>query len=150
MPPVDNYIVLFIVSDGPAELPVQDRAYRRQFGRQIIPTAQVRRRFIRIIIPRHHRSGFQIQVPLSSIFRTLEFDNAAVKMQIWDTAGQERFRTITSAYYKNAQGIMVVYDLKIHKTFENMETFWLDEIKKYAEKDVQLVIVGNKADCQNL
>lgn len=71
-------------------------------------------------------------------------------MQIWDTAGQERFRTITSAYYKNAQGIMVVYDLKIHKTFENMETFWLDEIKKYSEKDVQLVIVGNKADCQNL
>jgi len=54
-----------------------------------------------------------------------------VKLQIWDTAGQERFRTITSAYYKNAQGIMVVFDLKTKKSFENMEQFWLDEIKKY-------------------
>lgn len=45
---------------------------------------------------------------------------------------------------------MVVFDLKIHKTFQNMEQFWLEEIKKYAEKDVQLVIVGNKADCQDL
>ncbi len=73
-----------------------------------------------------------------------------MKLQIWDTAGQERFRTITSAYYKNAQGIMVVFDLKTKKSFENMEQFWLDEIKKYGEKDTQLVIVGNKADCQDL
>jgi small GTP-binding protein len=71
-----------------------------------------------------------------------------VKLQIWDTAGQERFRTITSAYYKNAQGIMLVFDLRVRKTLENVEQFWLDEIKKYAEKDVQLVIVGNKADCE--
>ena len=67
-------------------------------------------------------------------------------MQIWDTAGQERFRTITSAYYKNAQGIVVVFDLKVRKTLENVEAFWLDQIKKYAEKDVQLIIIGNKSD----
>ena len=28
-----------------------------------------------------------------------------------DTAGQERFKSITTAYYKNADGIMVVYDV---------------------------------------
>lgn len=42
-------------------------------------------------------------------------------MQIWDTAGQERFRTITSAYYKNAQGIIMVFDLRVRKTLENIE-----------------------------
>jgi small GTP-binding protein len=52
--------------------------------------------------------------------RTLELEDKAVKLQIWDTAGQERFRTITSAYYKNAQGIMLVFDLKVKKTFENV------------------------------
>lgn len=43
-----------------------------------------------------------------------------------------------------------MFDLKVQKSFENMENFWLDEIKKYGEKDVQLVVVGNKADCQGL
>lgn len=71
-------------------------------------------------------------------------------MQIWDTAGQERFRTITSAYYKNAQSIILVFDLRVRKTLENVEEFWMDEIKKYSEKDVQLVVVGNKADCEDL
>lgn len=79
--------------------------------------------------------------------RTLEFDNNAVKLQIWDTAGQERFRTITSAYYKNAQGIIMVFDLRTRKTLENIADFWLDEVKKYGEKEVQLVVIGNKMDC---
>lgn len=33
-------------------------------------------------------------------FKSLEFEDKKVKLQIWDTAGQERFRTITSSYYK--------------------------------------------------
>ena len=31
--------------------------------------------------------------------------NKRVKVTIWDTAGQERFRTLTSSYYRGAQGI---------------------------------------------
>ena len=38
-------------------------------------------------------------------------DGAVVKAQLWDTAGQERFRTITSNYYRGANGIVVVFDV---------------------------------------
>ena len=41
----------------------------------------------------------------------MKIDGNEVKLQIWDTAGQERFRTITSAYYKGAHGIIMVYDV---------------------------------------
>jgi len=44
-------------------------------------------------------------------FRTLKIGEKTVKLQIWDTAGQERFRTITSAYYRGADGIIMVYDV---------------------------------------
>lgn len=32
----------------------------------------------------------------------------AISRQIWDTAGQERFRSVTHAYYRDAQGAFVV------------------------------------------
>ena len=43
-------------------------------------------------------------------FKTIPIEGKNVKLQIWDTAGQERFRTITNAYYKGADGIIMVYD----------------------------------------
>ena len=39
-------------------------------------------------------------------FRTVDVGSRTVKLQIWDTAGQERFRTITSAYYRGADGVV--------------------------------------------
>lgn len=51
--------------------------------------------------------------------RTIELDNKRVKLQIWDTAGQERFRTITTAYYRGAMGILLVYDVTDEKSFNS-------------------------------
>ena len=51
--------------------------------------------------------------------KTLEIKDKRVKMEIWDTAGQERFRTITTAYYRGATGIMLVYDVTSEKSFKS-------------------------------
>ena len=53
--------------------------------------------------------------------RTIELDGKKIKLQIWDTAGQERFRTITTAYYRGAMGIMLVYDITNEKSFDNIK-----------------------------
>lgn len=47
----------------------------------------------------------------------------------WDTAGQDRFRTITNSYYRNANGIMIIYDLTDRESFENVQS-WYAEIDK--------------------
>ncbi|EGR29335.1 Ras family protein, putative [Ichthyophthirius multifiliis] len=79
-------------------------------------------------------------------FRTLNIEGKSVKLQIWDTAGQERFRTITSAYYKGADGIVLVYDITSQNTFDDIEKFWISEVESYAEKNVELMLIGNKKD----
>jgi Ras-related protein Rab-18 len=40
-----------------------------------------------------------------------------IKMTIWDTAGQERFRTLTSSYYRGAQGIILGKCLAVSSSF---------------------------------
>uniref|UniRef100_A0A8C0ISE5 RAB37, member RAS onco family n=1 Tax=Chelonoidis abingdonii TaxID=106734 RepID=A0A8C0ISE5_CHEAB len=69
----------------------------------------------------------------------------AVSLQIWDTAGQERFRSVTHAYYRDAQALLLFYDITSKMSFDNIRA-WLTEIHEYAQKDVVIMLLGNKAD----
>lgn len=80
--------------------------------------------------------------------RTLSINNKQIKLQIWDSAGQERFRTLTTAYYRSAHGIVLVYDVNDRETFFHIEN-WLQEVSRYAASDVNRVLVGNKCDLLN-
>ncbi|KIJ19675.1 hypothetical protein PAXINDRAFT_166756 [Paxillus involutus ATCC 200175] len=75
----------------------------------------------------------------------MEVNGRRVKLSIWDTAGQERFRTITSAYYRGAQGIILVYDVANRETFDALPK-WFTEIDTYVSTTVPKIIVGNKLD----
>eukprot|EP01038_Epipyxis_sp_PR26KG_P006983 gene6983-9544_t len=71
-----------------------------------------------------------------------------VKVTIWDTAGQERFRTLTSSYYRGAQGIILVYDVARVETFDSL-SMWLQEVEQFSMgggKEVVKLLVGNKVD----
>lgn len=73
-----------------------------------------------------------------------------VKLTVWDTAGQERFRTLTSSYYRGAQGVVMVYDVTRRDSFENLEQ-WLKEVKLYSPNSgegVVKLLVGNKIDLE--
>ena len=78
-------------------------------------------------------------------FRTVKIENKTVKLQIWDTAGQERFRTITSAYYRGADGIIMVFDVTSTESFDHVND-WLKEVNRYAAEGTVKLLVGNKCD----
>ncbi len=70
-------------------------------------------------------------------------DGNEMKILIWDTAGQERFRSIATSTIKNAQGIVLVFDLTQKDTFDNLGR-WIEEIKNNSNKTT--VLLGNKCD----
>lgn len=90
-------------------------------------------------------STFISTIGIDFKIRTIELDGKKIKLQIWDTAGQERFRTITTAYYRGAMGILLVYDITNEKSFDNIKT-WIRNIKDHASEDVEKMIIGNKCD----
>uniref|UniRef100_A0A3Q4G7I3 small monomeric GTPase n=1 Tax=Neolamprologus brichardi TaxID=32507 RepID=A0A3Q4G7I3_NEOBR len=94
-----------------------------------------------LTIERVHKSQDGIDFKI----RTIELDGKKIKLQIWDTAGQERFRTITTAYYRGAMGIMLVYDITNEKSFDNIKN-WIRNIEEHASADVEKMVLGNKCD----
>ena len=73
-------------------------------------------------------------------------DGNEIILQIWDTAGQESYRGLTQLFYRNAAGIIIVYDITRKNTFEEIKNYWLKQVKENASKEAKIAIVGNKND----
>lgn len=81
--------------------------------------------------------------------KNITINSKSIKLKIWDTAGQERFRNITQQYYKNADGILLVFDVSDRSSFEKVRD-WIKQIQAYTQKDqIGVVLVGNKCDVEN-
>ena len=65
-----------------------------------------------------------------------EFNGKCIKFEIWDTAGQEKFRSLAKVFYKNAAICVLVYDICRYESFEELQNFWVDEIKNSVSADV--------------
>ncbi|CBJ32986.1 Rab8A, RAB family GTPase [Ectocarpus siliculosus] len=77
--------------------------------------------------------------------KNIDLDSKRIKLQIWDTAGQERFRTITTSYFRGAQGILLVYDVTDKKSFNSIRN-WVAQIQQHADVAVNKILIGNKCD----
>ena len=75
-------------------------------------------------------------------------DGSIVKLQIWDTVGQERFRTITKSFFKGAHAIVLIFSVIDSDSFNNVRK-WITQIRDSADKDVILILAGNKNDCED-
>ena len=79
--------------------------------------------------------------------KTFDLDCNNVKLQIWDTSGDERFKNMSYSYYKNVNGIIMVYDITNKQSFKDIDN-WFPEVEKHASGDVNKMLVGNKCDLE--
>ena len=94
-----------------------------------------------------YEEDYQCTINISSQKKTLILFNLVVELNIWDTCGEERFKSLSRQFYKNANGIVLNYDINNRKSFESLNN-WLNDIKEYANKNVSIIIVGNKNDLE--
>ncbi|TNN60160.1 Ras-related protein Rab-27B [Liparis tanakae] len=75
--------------------------------------------------------------------------NFKVHLQLWDTAGQERFRSLTTAFFRDAMGFLLMFDLTNQQSFLNVRN-WMSQLQANAYCDSpDIVLVGTKADLQD-
>jgi small GTP-binding protein len=75
-------------------------------------------------------------------------EDRTVRLQIWDTAGQERFKAVSKAYFRNAVGAVLVFDITQDSTFEDLST-WLSDLQQLAHPNAFILLVGNKCDLED-
>ncbi|XP_050293049.1 ras-related protein Rab-27A [Anthonomus grandis grandis] len=72
-----------------------------------------------------------------------------VHLQLWDTAGQERFRSLTTAFYRDAMGFILIFDLTNEQSFLEIRN-WINQLRIHAYCDTpDIVLCGNKADLED-
>ena len=80
--------------------------------------------------------------------KNININGEDIRLKIWDTAGQEKFRSIQKQYYRNSDGILLVFDVTKFDTFNVLEE-WINSIKNQTSNDIIVVLVGNKIDLNN-
>ena len=95
-------------------------------------------------------ANYLATIGLDNFTKDEVINNRNVRIKIWDTAGQEKYHSLAKGFFKNAQGIMVVYDVTNIETYENVK-YWTQSIKTQMGNDIDkiaVIIIGNKIDCK--
>ena len=66
-------------------------------------------------------------------------------LQLWDIAGQERWINMRRSYYSGAKGVIIVGDLTRRNTFNQIEKFWVPDIREYCSNS-PIILIANKRD----
>ncbi|KAL0334742.1 UNVERIFIED_CONTAM: Ras-related protein Rab7 [Sesamum calycinum] len=81
--------------------------------------------------------------------KEVQFEDRLFTLQIWDTAGQERFQSLGVAFYRGADCCVLVYDVNVMKSFDNLNN-WREEFLIQASpsdpENFPFVVIGNKID----
>ena len=95
-------------------------------------------------------SNFQTTIGIDFVLikkkiKTIELNHRSITLKIWDTAGQERFKSLTTSYFRGAQGVIIVFDLTEIESFKNVRK-WFKDTQSFACEDIKVILVGNKSD----
>ena len=114
-------------------------------GDMAVGKTSILKRFDKRKFTRHYVNTIGVDFILTQY---ISEQGSEVKVKLWDTAGQDRFRNLTYSFYRQADGIIVSFDLTNLESFKNTRT-WLTSIHKIVkENEMPKILVGNKADCE--
>ena len=78
--------------------------------------------------------------------KTVTFDNKiGYELNIWDTCGEERFRSVSRQYYKDANAVLLIFDLTNRESFDGLQR-WFTDIQNFSSQNIEISVLGNKSD----
>ena len=70
----------------------------------------------------------------------------SITLDVWDTVGQERYRSLAKFFYKDAQMVILVFDMTRRNTYDSMINSWYNGLKENGDPNIVIGIAANKSD----
>ena len=101
---------------------------------------------IRRFVENKFLADYRTTIGLNIMSHNFEAFGNKINLWLWDIGAQQYFKRFRKTYYNGAQAAFIVFDLTSQETFENLKN-WHNELKEFIEnKDLPIIIVGNKND----
>ena len=104
------------------------------------------------ILSRFTKNSFNMDyittVGIDYVTKDIKINNKIIHVKIWDTSGQERFKSITKNYFRNVEGIIIVYAVDMRESFDQLKD-WINSIEANIDlksNNIPIIIIGNKID----
>ena len=91
---------------------------------------------------------YQATIGLDFHSKNVEIKGTTIRLLLYDTAGQEKFKSLIPMYIRDANIIIVVYDISNKDSFIHTD-HWVNETKDLKREDAIFVLVGNKIDLED-
>ena len=91
-------------------------------------------------------------IGLSFSFKNVTLkNNVHIKIKLVDTGGQEQYRALAKSYFKNSNGVLLVYAKNNQESFDRIKD-WIEMFKQnYNEKhEIPFVLVESKNDLERV
>ena len=101
---------------------------------------------IRQFVERKFSHDYRATIGLNIFAHNFDFQGNEINVQLWDIGAQQYFKRFRKIYYNGAEAAFIVFDITNRESFEEIKD-WYEEINQLIdEKNIPIVIVGNKVD----
>ena len=87
-------------------------------------------------------------VGIDFLTKNVFLEDKTIRLIMWDTAGQERFKSLIPSYLKNANCVILTYDITEKSSFSALGK-WLSDVKDNVVEGTFIILCGNKLDLNN-
>lgn len=121
---IPSYKIIFLGDQGVGKSSILNRFYQDKF-----------------------EEDYQATIGLDFHSKNVEINGVNARVLLYDTAGQEKFKSLIPMYIRDANIIIVVYDISVEESFTHTE-YWVNETKDLKKDNAIFVLVGNKKDLE--
>ena len=101
---------------------------------------------IRQFVERKFAQDYRATIGLNIFAHNFDFQGNELLLQLWDIGAQQYFKRFRRIYYNGAEAAFIVFDITNRDSFKKVKEWYKELNELIDEKDIPIVLVGNKDD----